>query len=100
MVLTVEPGVYFIDALLLPALEDPTKNKYLNAEKIKAFLNFGGVRLEDDVVVTDTGIDSILICFTILSLTTTDLTQCPREIEDVEFIMQNKTHPKFSFTFP
>jgi len=85
MVITVEPGIYFIDALLLPALEDPVKSKFLNADKIKSFMNFGGVRLEDDVVVTDNGIENLTIC--------------PREIEDVEQVMQTKTHPKFTFTF-
>jgi len=85
MVITVEPGVYFIDALLLPAIVDPKINKYLNAEKIKRFMNFGGVRLEDDVVITDTGIEN--------------LTVCPREIVDVEELMQKKANLKFNISF-
>jgi Xaa-Pro dipeptidase len=38
MVLTVEPGLYFIEALLLPALADPKVAKFLNADKIKQFM--------------------------------------------------------------
>jgi len=85
MIITVEPGLYFIDALLLPAFENPNLNKYLNVEKIKRFMDFGGIRLEDDVVVTDTGIENLTIC--------------PREIIDVEALMEKKSHPKFTFNF-
>jgi len=85
MIITVEPGLYFIDALLLPAFENPNLNKYLNVDKIKRFMDFGGVRLEDDVVVTDTGIENLTIC--------------PREIVDVEALMEKKSHPKFTFNF-
>lgn len=37
MVITVEPGVYFIDALLDPALRDPVLSRYLNEAKISRF---------------------------------------------------------------
>lgn len=73
MVITVEPGCYFIHALLEPAFKNETQAKYLVEEKIRQFWNFGGIRLEDNVVITKDGIDN---------LTTTAIT-----CEDVEKIM-------------
>jgi len=76
MVITVEPGIYFITSLLLPAFADPEKSQFLNEERIRQFLHFGGVRLEDDVVVTATGIDN--------------LTVCPRTVAQVEACMAGR----------
>lgn len=45
-----EPGCYFIDALLLPAMENTQMSKYFNHEQISRFRGFGGVRIESDVV--------------------------------------------------
>lgn len=51
MVITVEPGCYFIDFIIKNALDNPDMAKYLNADKIEEYKSVGGVRLEDDVVV-------------------------------------------------
>lgn len=43
MVLTIEPGIYFIGVLLDKILADPVKSKFLVKEKIDQFRDFGGV---------------------------------------------------------
>lgn len=51
-VITVEPGCYFIDALLDPAMGDSNTSKFFNREVIGRFKGFGGVRIESDVVLS------------------------------------------------
>jgi len=77
MVITVEPGVYFIEALLEPAFTNPNQSKFLNIEKIKSFMNFGGVRIEDDVIVTATGIEN--------------MTTVPRSVDEIEKLMKDRS---------
>ncbi|VDP19531.1 unnamed protein product [Soboliphyme baturini] len=60
MVITVEPGCYFIESFLV-------------LSKIDEYRDFGGVRIEDDVLVTETGSEL--------------LTPVPREITQIEAIM-------------
>ena len=55
MVFTNEPGIYFIEFILQEAYKDPVKSKYLNKERIAEFMSVGGVRLEDDIVMTEEG---------------------------------------------
>lgn len=45
-----EPGCYFIDALLNPAMQSSNTSKFLNCEEIVRFKGFGGVRIESDLV--------------------------------------------------
>ena len=52
MVLTVEPGCYFIDLLLDRALASEAQAPVLVPERLAALRDTGGVRLEDDVVRT------------------------------------------------
>jgi Xaa-Pro dipeptidase len=50
MVFTIEPGLYFIDSLLAD-LKQTDHAKYINWHKVDAFRQFGGIRIEDNVIV-------------------------------------------------
>ena len=50
-VLTIEPGIYFIP-MLLKKLSESTHKKHINWDLIEEFIPFGGVRIEDNIVVT------------------------------------------------
>jgi Xaa-Pro aminopeptidase len=52
-VITVEPGIYFIPALLNDPLRRDTFADCVAWERIEPLLEFGGIRIEDDVRVTD-----------------------------------------------
>lgn len=58
MVFTVEPGIYFIDSLLA-ALRKSDNAKHVNWEKVESFRKFGGVRIEDDILVTESGHENL-----------------------------------------
>ncbi len=53
--LTVEPGLYFIPALIDQWKADGTNAEFLNFTEIGKFRDARGYRVEDDVVVTETG---------------------------------------------
>lgn len=55
MVTTIEPGIYFIDSLLQKALDSPETSAHVVAERLQQFRGVGGVRIEDDVLVTGSG---------------------------------------------
>jgi Xaa-Pro aminopeptidase len=54
-VLTVEPGIYFIPALIDRWQQERQHMEFLNYDKISSFRGFGGIRIEDDVLVTSAG---------------------------------------------
>ncbi|HET7437773.1 MAG TPA: Xaa-Pro dipeptidase [Thermoanaerobaculia bacterium] len=58
MVFTIEPGFYFIEPLLAE-LKNADHSKYVNWEKVDAFRKFGGIRIEDDVLVLENGVDNL-----------------------------------------
>jgi Xaa-Pro dipeptidase len=52
VVVTVEPGIYFIDSLLEPARGDSVKSPLIEWTVVDELKPFGGVRIEDNVVTT------------------------------------------------
>ena len=54
-VVTAEPGIYFISALLNDPKNRKEYGEFVNWKKVESFLDFGGIRIEDDIVVTSKG---------------------------------------------
>jgi len=73
-VLTVEPGIYFIPELIDQFKAEDKFSDYINYEIVETYKDFGGVRIEDDVLVTETG-------YRVLGK------PIPKTIEDVERTM-------------
>lgn len=54
-VVTDEPGIYFIPDLIDLWRKEGTNAEFLNFDKIEAYKDFGGIRIEDDVLITPDG---------------------------------------------
>jgi Xaa-Pro aminopeptidase len=54
-VLTNEPGIYFIPALINQWKKENKFAEFINYSKVEQYLGFGGIRLEDDILVTANG---------------------------------------------
>uniref|UniRef100_A0AAR2J663 Peptidase M24 domain-containing protein n=1 Tax=Pygocentrus nattereri TaxID=42514 RepID=A0AAR2J663_PYGNA len=83
MVLTVEPGIYFINHLLDKALASEQQSGFINNEVLARFRGSGGVRIEDDIAVTADGVE-LLTCV-------------PRTVEEIEAFMADR-NPEKSFS--
>ncbi|MEX0638935.1 MAG: aminopeptidase P family protein, partial [Balneolaceae bacterium] len=68
------PGFYFIPALLGPAIDEKVKARFLSAVIVVGLFDFGGVRIEDNLILTDDGFENLVTV--------------PRSIRDVEQIMK------------
>ncbi|CAO3626203.1 unnamed protein product [Cunninghamella echinulata] len=71
--ITIEPGIYFCDFLIDPFLKDAETSKYINVDALNKYRSVGGVRIEDDIIITENGYDN--------------LTTVPKEIHEIEAIM-------------
>jgi Xaa-Pro aminopeptidase len=76
LVLTVEPGCYFIPALIDQWKAENKHAGFINYDVVETYKDFGGIRIEDDVLVTETG-------FRVLGK------PIPKTIEEVEAVMAN-----------
>ncbi|MDR2835319.1 MAG: aminopeptidase P family protein [Bacteroidales bacterium] len=75
-VLTNEPGIYFIPELIDIWKNEKKFENFINYTKIEEYRNFGGIRLEDDILITKTGSKII------------GEKRIPISIEEVESIMK------------
>jgi Xaa-Pro aminopeptidase len=74
-VVTVEPGLYFIPELMDIWAAEKKLSQFINYDQLPAFRDFGGIRIEDDYLVTPTGSE-------LLS------TSLPRTVTEIEAIRQ------------
>lgn len=75
-VLTNEPGIYFIPALIDQWRGENKFTEFINYDKVETFKDFGGIRIEDDVLVTPDG-------YRILGK------PIPKTVQDVESLMMS-----------
>jgi len=54
-VVTDEPGIYFIPALIDDWKASGHCKEFLNFEKLETYKDFGGIRIEDDILITKDG---------------------------------------------
>ena len=54
-VITDEPGCYFIPALIDKWHAEGTNKDFVNFDELEKWKDFGGIRIEDDILVTETG---------------------------------------------
>ncbi|MEN0003288.1 MAG: aminopeptidase P family protein [Bacteroidota bacterium] len=54
-VITVEPGIYFIPELIDQWEAKGTCKDFINFDKLKSYRHFSGIRIEDDILITENG---------------------------------------------
>lgn len=54
-VITIEPGIYFIPELIDLWEQTGTNKEFINFDRVNEYRNFGGIRNEEDILITETG---------------------------------------------
>ncbi len=54
-VITVEPGIYFIPALIDRRRAEGKYDQFIDYGKVDSYRTFGGIRIEDDILITPEG---------------------------------------------
>lgn len=54
-VFTIEPGIYFIPDLFEKWKKEKLYEEFLNYEEIEKYMDFGGIRMERDILITENG---------------------------------------------
>ena len=54
-VITVEPGIYFIPELIDQWQNEKKHEAFINYEEVQKWRSFGGVRIEDNILITEDG---------------------------------------------
>ena len=72
-VVTIEPGIYFIRAILEDPAARAAHRDTVNWERVDELMDFGGIRIEDDILITELGAE-------VLSAAT------PKSVTDIESI--------------
>lgn len=83
IVITVEPGIYFIPQLIDLWKSENKFKEFINYNKLESYRTFGGVRIEDDVLITRTG--SRVLGNPI-----------PKEIDEVEYVCNEELREQYT----
>jgi Xaa-Pro aminopeptidase len=75
-VITDEPGIYFIPALIEKFKKEGLGQGFVNYAKLESYYDFGGIRIEDDVLITAEGARRL------------GQKRLPASVEEVEAAMQ------------
>ncbi len=59
-VITVEPGIYFIPELISQWKAEEKHSNFINYSEVEKYLDFGGIRIEDDYLITGQGAVNVL----------------------------------------
>lgn len=51
--------IYFCEFIIRPYLEDPKHSKFIDEAVLDRFWDVGGVRIEDNILVTETGCENL-----------------------------------------
>lgn len=80
-VITIEPGIYFIPTLIDRWRQERLHKDFIDYDKVEEFRRFGGIRIEDNVLVTAQGARVLG-------------PGIPKTIPEIEETMENRQHQR------